>query len=425
MRLVLSGDLHLGRSSSRIPDTIRPEEVRSVTSWIRIVDFAIEKKADLVCLSGDITDQSNKFWESIGPLERGIHRLAENGIRTVAVAGNHDFDVLPRLADQLPSEHFTLLGRDGKWERITIKCNDEYVLHIDGWSFPFREVAASPLNTYNLDRDPQIPILGMVHGDLDAATSPYAPLQLTQLQSLAPSCWLLGHIHAPRFIEGPPWVLYPGSPQALDPGETGAHGPWIVDIENNRIGLPVHIPMSSVWYSRQTIDLSDVSDPNELETTIFEQIRAETDRITHRGGPCLIHTSLRVKLTGSTAVSHHVNKIAGYLQNDLELTSDRGSATIEKVENQTIPAIDLIELSKTSTAAGAVAGLLLELDKDEVSEPVAKLIRDTTEKLRSIEKPGYYGLLKKRDTDNETTREYLRTSGRKLLTELVGQINER
>ncbi len=423
MRLVLSGDLHLGRSSSRIPDTVRPEEVRSVTSWMRIVDFAIEKKADIVCLSGDIADQSNKFWESIGPLERGIQRLAENGIRTVAVAGNHDFDVLPRLADQLPSEHFTLLGRNGKWERITIKCNGEEALHIDGWSFPSGEVAASPLNTYKLDRDPQIPILGMVHGDLDAATSPYAPLQLIQLQSLAPSGWLLGHIHAPRFIEGSPWVLYPGSPQALDPGETGPHGPWIVDIENGRMGLPVQFPMSSVWYERCTIDLSDVSDETGLEAAILDRIRAEADGITCMAGPFLLYTSLRVKLTGHTAASHCVNKIAGYLEKDFELTSDRGSTMIEKVENQTIPAIDLVEYAKSSSAAGAVAGLLLELEKDEVSEPVEKLIRKTIEKLRSAEKPGSYGLLKMRETDNELAREYLRTNSRALLTELAGQID--
>lgn len=423
MRLILTGDLHLGRSSSRIPVSTTRENLRAAAAWSRIVDLAIEEGADLVCLSGDIADQTNKFWESIGPLKQGVQKLSSKGIRTVAVAGNHDFDVLPRLADQLHSENFTLLGGCGKWERLTIRLETGEALNIDGWSFPSASVSVSPLDTYNLTADPLVPTLGMVHGDLDVISSPYAPLTLTQLHSLAPTGWLLGHIHAPRLIQGPPWVLYPGSPQALDPGETGAHGPWILDVNNGKIGVPVQVPLSTVWYHNETIDLSDIADADTMQSYILGIIQSTGDSIARKAGFYLTHTSLRLKLTGKTPTSNLVAKNSVQITSDLMLSTAKGSLTVEKVEDQTIPPIDLVQYSKSNSAAGAVAGLLLELEKEDVSEEVEKLIAETVEKLRNMENSGTYGLLKRRDTDIELAREYLRTSSRALLTELVGQID--
>ena len=84
--------------------------------WEMIVDRAITETVDAVALSGDIVDQDNRFFEATGPLERGILLLASKGIHTFAVSGNHDYDVLHRLADSIGSEHFHLLGRGGQWE---------------------------------------------------------------------------------------------------------------------------------------------------------------------------------------------------------------------------------------------------------------------------------------------------------------------
>ena len=420
MRLVLTGDIHLGRSSSRIPGSVGKEELRSVAAWFRIVDLAIREKADVVCLSGDIADQANKFWESIGPLTAGINRLAGRGILTVAVAGNHDYDVLPVLADQLPAEHFKLLGRDGNWERLTIRLESGEALNIDGWSFPAERVSACPLDTYDLKTDLHIPTLGLIHGDLDASSSPYAPLDLTRLQSLGSGNWLLGHIHAPRLIQKSSWVLYPGSPQALDPGEQGPHGPWMLEVKNGLIGLPVQVPVSSVWYDETSIDLTPVKTEDDLRISILESIQMLEADIIQKAGPSLLHTILRIDLRGHTPVSRFVNSIAGQLLSDLDFPS----ITVERIMNQTLPAVNLEEYAETGTAAGAVAKLLLQLEKDEISESVATLIRDASQRLKRQSKSGNYGLLSMREISEEDAREYLRISSRDLLTELVGQSDE-
>jgi len=420
MRLILTGDIHLGRSSSRIPDTVGKESLRAGSAWSRVVDLAIEQDADVVCLSGDIADQTNKFWEAIGPLRKGILRLSENSIQTVAVAGNHDFDVLPKLADQLSSEFFKLLGRNGKWERITIRLKSDEKLNIDGWSFPAAQVSLSPLDSYDLESDPHVPTLGMVHGDLFKSTSPYAPLQLNRLQSSGPTGWLLGHIHAPELISGESWVLYPGSPQALDPGERGPHGPWILDVKNGLIGLPVQQPVSTVWYNESSIDLSHTENQAELQSTILDGIATVQKDIISRAGPFLTHASLRFHLTGHTAISHQVNQTAAQIIADLDLPA----ISVDKILNKTLPFIDLEEYARTTTAAGAVARLLLQLEKDQVSEEVAALIRSTKEKLIQQNRSGNYGGLPALNITKEMAREYLNTSGRALLTQLVSQTNE-
>ncbi|MCK5035747.1 MAG: DNA repair exonuclease [Candidatus Sabulitectum sp.] len=420
MRLILTGDLHLGRSSSRIPDTVGKENLRAGSAWNRIVDLAIKQDADIVCLSGDIADQTNKFWEAIGPLKFGIQRLTEYGIRTVAVAGNHDFDVLPELADQLPSDHFTLLGREGRWERTTIELKNGEALNIDGWSFPSAKVSVSPLNSYDLESDPHVPTLGMVHGDLFKSNSPYAPLQLNRLQSSGPTGWLLGHIHAPELISGESWVLYPGSPQAFDPGERGPHGPWVVDLKNGSFSLPVQHPISTVRYLQSSIDLSSVNDRSELHSTILQKILAEEEDIHLKADPFLVHTSLRLKLHGHTSVSRFVNETARQLVADLDLPS----ITVDKIVNLTLPAISLEEYAGTDSAAGAVAKLLLQLENNDISEPVSELIRSTTEKLSRQNRSENYGVSVAQEASDEMTIEYLISSGKALLTQLVSQTNE-
>jgi DNA repair exonuclease SbcCD nuclease subunit len=386
-----------------------------------LVDLAIQEHVTLLCLSGDVVDQDNKFWEAIGPLERGIGRLAAANIRTIAVAGNHDYDVLGRLADQFQPEHFTLLGRGGTWERLTIDEAGQPILHIDGWSFPQQRVHESPLLTYPLEPDPDVPILGMIHGDLDVASTPYAPLELPRLRALSSAGWLLGHIHAPRLVNGSPWVLYPGSLQALDPGEPGAHGAWIVELSDSTLGVPKQRPLSRVWYGQREIDLSGTSSETELESLLLNEIRSESDRIAAEAGPHLVSISLRLRLVGSTSISYRVAEIAKRITDDLCLSAGAASIGIEKVDVQTIPPIDLAQHAATHTAPGAVGRVLLELEQIDVSDEVTELIKQTCKQLQHSDGHRDFAHLDRREVTDEMAREYLQKQGRALITQLVNQ----
>ncbi len=424
MKLLLSGDIHIGRSSARIPDTVQPDEIRAVTAWSRIVDIALREHVLVVCLSGDVTDQDNKFFEAIGPLKRGLEKLAEAGILTVAVSGNHDYDVLARLADQLPGDHFRLLGRDGKWERFTLEQEGRPVLHFEGWSFPARHVRTSPLDTYPFADDPMVPVLGMVHGDIYDANSHYGPLDRTKLQALPVNGWLLGHIHAFDLIDNPqrPWVLYPGSPQALKPGENGPHGPWIAETVGPSISVPEQRPLSSFWYELFDIDLTEASDEDDIETILLNQIRQRADQVSENAGPYLAHISFRLRLKGATPVSHAVATIADRVVQDLSMSIGNVSVAVESHVVETIPAINLDEYAATQhSAPGALARLLLDLEKQEVPDDVAQLIRQACRDVERADTHRDFSQLDSRQVTDEVARNYLKSEARSLLTQLLTQ----
>jgi DNA repair exonuclease SbcCD nuclease subunit len=421
LRLLLTSDLHLGRTSSRLPESVTNDGYRASDALNRIVDLAIREQVDLVCMSGDIADESNKFWEAIGPLEYGINRLAESGIRTIAVAGNHDYEVLGKLADQFDPDKFLLLGRGGVWERHKIDIPGKPELIIDGWSFPRRHVQNSPLENYDLACDLSTPILGMVHGDLNAVSSNYAPIALDQLQAIPISGWLLGHIHASRLVDGLPWILYPGSPQAFDPGEAGSHGVWTVEVVGSVLGVPRLYPLSSIRYSGLDIDLGGVSDDDELIKQIIEGVRDAADRIIAEEDTALVCINLRLKLVGETSLSADVPRIVGALKDDLALQVGAVHIGVETVENQTLPSIDLEAYARQKSAPGAVARMLLDLDGDDASDDVKELIQQTREDIEKHEGGKQFTSLARRDVTNDMAREHLRTQGRALLARLVGQ----
>lgn len=421
MKLLLAADLHIGRASTRVPASVDRNELRAVSAWKRMVDLAIEEQVAAVCLAGDIADEANKFWEAIGPLERGVRRLEEHGIRTVAVAGNHDHDVLVRLANQLPVEHFTLVGRGGRWERITLQHDGRPALHIDGWSFSGPRVPQSPLTRYDLPQDASLPVLGMAHGDLDSAVTPYAPLDKDTLLGLPPAAWLLGHIHAPRLLKGhgDGWLLYPGSPQAMDPGETGAHGVWICEVKEGRICWPEQRVQSTVWYDECAIDLEGAADQEEVEARLLDGIRAAGNQIAEKVGTALQHVSLRVRLTGHTATAGRVSGVAKDVVADLRLTAGQASVDVDQFSNETLPAIDLNEYAGSRSAAGALAALLLDLERAELKSETVELVRAARHKLEQMEQHKDFMALDRRDVTETMAREQVRAQARRLLTQLV------
>lgn len=420
MKLILTGDIHIGRASSKLPGNLAAgNDWRAVGAWERVVDLALTEQATAVLLSGDITDQDNQFWEAIGPLQRGIERLAHAGIRTLAVAGNHDHAVLARLAELLPAEHFTLLGRHGRWERVTLRdAQNQPRLHIDGWSFPSSFVKQSPLKNYTLPSDSALPILGMIHGDLDVIDSNYAPLASMELTSLPPAAWLLGHIHTPRFIDGTSWMLYPGSPQALDPGETGLHGPWVVKVEQGRLLKPEQVPASTIWYGVCTIDLTSVVDPDLVEGVIYNQLREQAQSIVEQAGASLKHILLRVRLTGRTPVAKQVTSFVSTMM-DFQHAMGLVELSIEKVDCQVIPAIDLQDQARSATAPGAAARLLLELDAPQPGAEVTSLIKTTRQHLTELAQQNIYAGLPDASVSEEQAREHLRQQASRLLSHLL------
>jgi DNA repair protein SbcD/Mre11 len=380
MKILLTADLHMGRRPSRLPSHIDTGDHSTTRCWSAVVETAIAEGVDLVALSGDVVDQANRYYEAVGPFEEGLKRLAERGIRVLAVAGNHDHETLRAIAGNFPTEIFTLLGQGGVWERVTIEREGEAVLHVDGWSFPQASHTEDPLRDYDPAADDGVPVLGLLHGDLDAAASRYAPVRLADLRLRPAALWLLGHIHKPALSElaGASTVLYPGSPQAMDPGEEGLHGVWIAQLEAGKRFTVRQVPLSTIRYESLDVDVSAVDSEAAVDLAISSAVREKLHGIVEFGCGPLRYLSLRLRLTGRTPLHGALNRRGTGTATDLEIEESGVTALVERVVLATSPALDLEELARGKDAPAILARLALAIGSGTLSAEQEDLLQKAT-----------------------------------------------
>jgi DNA repair protein SbcD/Mre11 len=363
MRVLCTGDIHLGRPISQIPSASLLAGMSSTAAWRAIVDLAIEERVDLVAISGDLVDYANRYYEAIGPVEEGVRRLATAGIPVVAVAGNHDYSALPRIADRLDGA-LHLIGLNQQWERWSLVRDGTPLLHVDGWSFRQEHVTVDPLAMYALPRSDDAPVLGLLHADLDAQEARYAPVRLWRLQRIPVNAWLLGHIHVPRLIdqEGTPPVLYPGSPYALDPGETGVHGAWLATFEP---GKPVRFErraMARVRYQPCCVDVSGAESAQHAIERIERGVEAALiDAKWAEGGSSLELLLLRVIVSGAISPLISLKSELAQMQQNYAFPHGGATVAIERFIDATTTAVDLQSVASGIDAPASIARLILSL----------------------------------------------------------------
>lgn len=422
-RILLSGDLHMGRTSTRLSPDLPRETGTTTAAWQRLVDLAIRQEVELLCLCGDIVDAENRFWEAAGPLESGIQKLASHGITTLAIAGNHDHDVLPRLVDVLDSPWLILLGRNGSWQRYLHYRQEELRLALDGWSFPQAHVDQDPVAYYQ-PRDPHVPVLVLLHGELDATGSVHAPLSRSRMQGLPVDGWILGHNHNPpgqRQEQGAPPVLYVGTPQALDPSEYGFHGPWLAEVGPRGIQQLHQLPLSDVRYETCLVDLTGLSPEESLESAIMSRIDRLAREVAAESGQELDYLCLRLELTGQTDLAPWIREFVSD-PSRMQRQTEHFLVAIEQMEVTATLPIDLNEYAASNTPPGVLARLLLELDSRDPSPETRQLLSRVRAKLEEVSGRTDCSLVPEQgELGEETARHYLRLEARNLLNYLLRQ----
>lgn len=407
-RLLCTGDVHLGRRPSRVP--LGDGSLRVAHVWGRIVDAALERAVNAVVLTGDIVDNENKMYEAFGALERGVRRLLDDGIDVVAVAGNHDHDAFPRLVRAIQSERFHLLGAGGRWSSTRLERENSGAIEFVGWSFPDATVPESPLKAFEGGRD-GIPTIGVLHCDADQTEGRYAPVGRDMLAQQPVDAWLLGHIHEPSEQRvGDQLQLYVGSPQPLDPGEGGTHGAWQVDVAASGAVRAESLPLASLRYDTITVDVSDLEEPSAAETAVLQTLRTSlSEAVEH--WPRLQHIAYRLRFEGRTRHRQALRTQGQKMMEDLQVTLDAASATVEAIELDTRPDYDLRTIAKGQDPPGVLAQLLLDLQAGRTDEErVAEALRRADKAVGEVhDASGYAPLRRDSETREPPSRDELRT----------------
>ena len=354
--------MHLGRIPSRLPPELPARELGPAAAWRRTVDAALEAEVAAVLLAGDVVDRDDDFFEAYRELESGVRRLAQAGIAVVGVAGNHDVEVLPRLARHIAQ--FRLLGAGGKWESCRIAPGGEAVT-LWGWSFPRARVFTSPLEGTSFARAPGIN-LGLLHCDRDAgADSPYAPVSGQELEHAGLDGWLLGHIHRPDALNAESPSGYLGSLSGLDRGERGPRGPWMISIAEGRIAGISHLPLAPLRWEALEVDLEGIHDAAEARERLLSRMIALDEGVSSLPvSPGAL--GLAVTFAGRSAFGRAAMDAIPAEDRDAIHTGNAGTRYfIHRMDADTRPEIDLAELARRRDPVGLLAGRLLRLEAPE------------------------------------------------------------
>ena len=420
MKILAVGDIHLGRTPSRLPAELAGQSRRfgPAAAWGRTVDAAMQAKVRVVLLAGDVVDREDDFFEAYGELARGVSRLTDAGIGVVGVAGNHDVKVLPRLAKEIPA--FRLLGAGGRWEPCEIVDGGEAVT-VWGWSFPQKRVLQSPLPDAPFERRPGLN-LGLLHCDRDAGASPYAPVASRELERAGLDGWLLGHIHVPDALTAASPNGYLGSLTGLNRGETGARGPWLISIDRGSIADVEHLPLAPLRWQRLDVNIEGMTEPADARGRLLADLRTldvEIAPATH--GPDAV--GLDVRFCGRSRFG--AAAVAGFSEEDRGVVYTGTGDThyfIESIGADTRPEIDLEQLAERGDPPGLLAKRLLWLEQPEDHPERERLIALARKRLQGESQASKWSDLG--EPEEADPVEWLRKAGYRALEKLLAQSPE-
>lgn len=439
MRLLCIGDVHLGRQPSRLPAelpaSLRGGRLGPGEAWRRAVRYAIEQEVDGVLLAGDVVEDEQDFYEAYADLKKGVENLTGADIPVVGVAGNHDVEVLPRLADAVPG--FRLLGRGGQWGGVELTGTGGDQVRVVGWSFPEKTVRASPLaaglpagGEEERTRTGR-PTVGLLHCDCDQQGSPYAPVTSSELEGALVDAWILGHIHRPHLLSRPRRAVYLGSLTGLDPGETGARGPWVLEVFPDRDPLLEQTPLAPLRWEEVQVSVEGLESPEEVDTRVVRALQEVHERV-GKGAYPPEAVGCRLRLVGRTP-----------FRNELErrFQADRAEQAVDPrnrpqqfgsvwyfvhdVHVGALPAIDLEELAAGGEDPVSLLARRIVLLRAGGSEERRALIAEGRRRLVSVQERAPYSRLQNPgeapDLEDTEVAEVLEAAGLHALDRLLAQ----
>lgn len=423
IRIFATADLHLGKASADVTG----HYATTKHTWESLVNWAISQAVDVVALCGDIVDRDNRYFEAVGPFQEGLEKLEKNGIEVFMVAGNHDHDVLPGILRNIKLPNVHLLGANGIWELFPYTKAGE-TIQFAGWSFPRLIVQESAMTGWHLPGyDPNYPIVGLLHGDMDNPDSRYNPFRLNELIKQGVSLWILGHIHKPEQLRAhSPQVWYTGSPHALSAKEPGPHGPMLFTIEAGKPVIAERIFLSPVRYERLDVDVSGCNDVMALRDHVMTMLRADTENKLAQ----LEQVSAivyQVSLIGRHARIKQVEQWAANIT-DLAVRLETGTnLSVRRLTCNLAAEIgDLNELALQSSMIGQLAQTILAIQNKTSTPFLEELIDAWLKKARSLTDTGTYEPLRRHkiteELSNTMAQECILTECNRLLGELSDQV---
>jgi exonuclease SbcD len=272
-RFVHAADLHLdtpfvalGRVAPDIAGRLRNA---SLEAFDALVGMAVEREAAFVIFAGDIYNSADRGVRAQLRFLRGVERLGQHGIRVFVAHGNHD-PLDGWSAVRRHPANLTVFGAD-MVDPQRVGPPDQPWAHLYGISYPRRDVTENLALRFKRQDAPGLHI-GVLHANVgnQAEYPAYSPCTVADLAATGMDYWALGHIHQyQRLAEGRPWIIYPGSLQAVKSSETGPRGAVMVEVSGSAVQSVEFAALDRVRFARVEVDIAGEPDLRSLQKAIL------------------------------------------------------------------------------------------------------------------------------------------------------------
>ena len=348
-RFLHAADLHLDtpftgmrRVDASLVATLRDATTRAFENLIKA---ALEHSVAFVVIAGDIYDGPERGIRAQLAFRNGLARLAQAGIPSFVVHGNHDPVEDGWSAVRKWPDGVTVFG-PGSVATVPVERDGQTLALIHGISYARRETRDNLALGFRRDRAECFQV-GVLHCNAGAHAdyAPYSPCSVDDLVSAGLDYWALGHVHLRHFLyEGSPWIAYPGNLQGLSPkpSELGAKGTLLVDVDDGQVANVDFLPLDVVRFDAFDLDIAELVDVAGLIDALVGAARERA--ATHDGRTAV----LRVSLTGRGAV--HLDLRRSHVRDQVllpvrtALASGTPAVWLDAIDDRTSPELDVAAL---------------------------------------------------------------------------------
>jgi DNA repair exonuclease SbcCD nuclease subunit len=270
-------DVHLGARHGDLGEAAAKQRERQFAAFSRAIDAAIERRADVVLVCGDLFDSNAQPRRSVERAAGELRRLAERNIRAVLIPGTHDcydgtsiyraFDLRALAGTPPGSDLLTVLTPD-----VPDVLFDDLDLVVHGRVSGTKTRADSPLAGFDAAADTRARLhVGMIHGSIRVEGKVETDDVLFTPEEVASSglhYLALGHWHSFRQGRsgGTTWA-YPGAPEPVAVDQDGAGQVLLVTLSADAAQPTValeSIPVGRTRFQHVDVDVASVASQDDL-----------------------------------------------------------------------------------------------------------------------------------------------------------------
>ncbi|SJZ77433.1 metallophosphoesterase family protein [Selenihalanaerobacter shriftii] len=204
VKILHTGDLHIGMRFNNYPDDIRPQLVKARFEVLEnLVTLANEEEADLFVIAGDLFDKVNVAKRDQNQVLNILKKFS--GSALLLLPGNHDYDDgvvdLWRFFEKELTDNLVLLNENKVFDLTDYGLDlSVYPAYCDS---KHSEAGVNNLDWIkNLDSEKESKWqIGIAHGALEGYSpdleKKYFNMNRSELEELNLDLWLLGHTHVP------------------------------------------------------------------------------------------------------------------------------------------------------------------------------------------------------------------------------------